>query len=209
MDSSAWDDRYAGADLIWSAAPNVWVQEWVEHLDPGLALDVAAGEGRNAIWLVEGGWTVTATDYSPVAVSRMHQIADDRLGDLRTRLTAEVADATAAQPAPHEAVATGYDLVLFCYLHLPHEEWALAIAAGVAAAAPGGLVLVVAHALRNLTEGFGGPQDASVLLDPEGVLASVEGLPVEVLSAQIREREVDGSERAALDTVVALRRVAG
>lgn len=209
MDSSDWDDRYAGADLVWSAAPNVWVQEWVEDLDPGSALDVAAGEGRNAIWLVEGGWTVTATDYSPVAVSRMHQIADDRLGERRGRLTAEVADATAAQPPPQEGVGTAYDLVLFCYLHLPPEEWAAAIAAGVAAAAPGGLVLVVAHALRNLDEGFGGPQDASVLLDPEGVIASVEGLPVEVLSAQLRERVVDGSDRAALDTVVALRRVAG
>ena len=208
MNSSDWDERYAGADLVWSAAPNVWVEELLDGAQPGRALDVAAGEGRNAIWLVERGWTVTATDSSPVAVSRMRQIADDRLGERRAALTTEVSDATRPPPAPVGEVDAAYDLVLFCYLHLPREEWDAAIAAGVRAAAPAGLVFVVAHALRNLVEGVGGPQDPTVLLDPEGVVQSVTGLPVDVVSARIRERMVEGSDLPALDTVVVLRRVA-
>jgi thioredoxin 1 len=40
-----WDRRYGGADLVWSAEPNVWVRELCEGLLPGWALDVAAGEG--------------------------------------------------------------------------------------------------------------------------------------------------------------------
>ena len=203
MDASDWDERYAGADLVWSSGPNVWVRELCSPLTPGRALDVAAGEGRNAIWLVEQGWTVTASDFSPVAVSRIRDLAAARLDeDALHRLEAVVADAT--QPAP----GTAYDLVLFCYLHLVREEWDRAVAAGVEAVAVGGRVLVVGHARRNLTEGVGGPQDATILLDPGDVLASVAGLPVVVELAQLRARDVEGEPRPALDTVVLLRRTA-
>ncbi|HEU5241392.1 MAG TPA: methyltransferase domain-containing protein [Ornithinibacter sp.] len=203
MDASDWDERYAGADLVWSSGPNVWVRELCSPLTPGRALDVAAGEGRNAIWLVEQGWTVTASDFSPVAVSRIRDLAAARLDeDALHRLEAVVADAT--QPAP----GTAYDLVLFCYLHLVREEWDRAVAAGVEAVAVGGRVLVVGHARRNLTEGVGGPQDATILLDPGDVLASVAGLPVVVELAELRARDVEGEPRPALDTVVLLRRTA-
>lgn len=203
MDASDWDERYAGADLVWSSGPNVWVRELCSPLTPGRALDVAAGEGRNAIWLVEQGWTVTASDFSPVAVSRIRDLGAARLDeDALHRLEAVVADAT--QPAP----GTAYDLVLFCYLHLVREEWDRAVAAGVEAVAVGGRVLVVGHARRNLTEGVGGPQDATILLDPGDVLASVAGLPVVVELAQLRARDVEGEPRPALDTVVLLRRTA-
>ncbi|GAA4399345.1 class I SAM-dependent methyltransferase [Fodinibacter luteus] len=208
MDASAWDARYAAADLVWSAEPNVWVREVCGPLPPGRALDVAAGEGRNALWLVEQGWRVLATDYSPVAVARMVDIADRRLGARRAELTARVADATLPPPVVDGTApgGTASDLVLLVYLHLPREEWRAALAAAVGAAAPGGVVLVVAHALRNLHEGVGGPQDPAVLLDPGDVVASAAGLPVDVDLAELRERPVEGADRPALDTVVLFRR---
>ena len=201
MAASDWDRRYGGADLVWSAEPNVWVRELCGAMVPGRALDVAAGEGRNALWLVEQGWDAVATDFSPVAVARMVEIADRRLGTRRGAFTALVADAT--HPAPG---ATASDLVLLVYLHLPRAQWRAALAAAVGAAAPGGAVLVIAHALRNLTEGVGGPQDASILLDPDDVVESAAGLPLEVELSQVREREVPGADRPALDTVVLFRR---
>jgi SAM-dependent methyltransferase len=200
MDSAAWDDRYAGRDLVWSAGPNGWVRELCGPMPPGRALDVAAGEGRNAIWLVDQGWTVTATDFSPVAVTRLAGIADRRLhGEARDRLEALVADATERPPG------TAYDLVLFSYLHLPPREWADALAVAVGATAPGGALVVVAHARRNLAEGVGGPQDPAVLLDPDDLVASASGLPVDVELAEIRQREVPGAPQPALDTVALLR----
>lgn len=100
MSAADWDRRYGGADLVWSAEPNVWVHELCEGLPPGWALDIAAGEGRNALWLVEQGWDAVATDFSAVAVARMGEIADRRLGDRRGAFTAVVADARAAAPSP-------------------------------------------------------------------------------------------------------------
>jgi len=64
MEAADWDARYAATDLVWSAAPNVWVEELVSGMPPGRALDIAAGEGRNALWLVEQGWEVEAVDFS-------------------------------------------------------------------------------------------------------------------------------------------------
>jgi SAM-dependent methyltransferase len=204
MDSRDWDERYRGSDLVWSATPNVFVEEVLGDLPPGEALDVAAGEGRNAVWLAERGWRVTAADFSAVAVHRTREIADRRLGDGADRLRAVVADATA--PAPPAEQSSGYDVVLFSYLQLPGEAWARALAEGVGATAPDGAVLVVAHARRNLDEGTGGPQDPAVLHDPEDVVTAAADLPVDVVSAQLRQRAVDGAERPALDTVVLFRR---
>ena len=138
--------------------------------------------------------------FSAVAVTRMDEIAHRRLGARRGSFTALVADAT--QPAPG---GTAADLVLLVYLHLPRDQWRAALSAAVGATAPGGAVLVVAHALRNLSEGVGGPQDPSILLDPDDVVESAVGLPVEVELSQLRERVVPGADRPALDTVVLLR----
>jgi SAM-dependent methyltransferase len=209
MDAAAWDARYAAADLVWSSGPNVWVREVCAPLPPGRAVDLAAGEGRNALWLVEQGWHVVAADFSPVGVARIREIADRRLdASARARLEAVVADAT--DPAP----ASSVDLALLSYLHLPWEQWVAALRHAVAAVRPGGLVLVVAHARRNLAEGVGGPQDPAILLDPEGVVDSAAGLPVVVETSGIRYRSVEGEPghggapevRRALDTVVVLRR---
>jgi SAM-dependent methyltransferase len=205
MDAKDWDERYAAHDLVWSAEPNRFVAEVVGPLSPGHALDVAAGEGRNAIWMVEQGWRVVASDYSSVAVERMRSLAADRLGERSDRLTAVVADARQAAPGGPAA----YDLGLLCYLQLPGEEWRAALRAAVEAVRPGGHVVVVGHAGRNLAEGWGGPSDRSVLYDPDEVLDRAGGLPVGVEQSGIREREVQTpeGERVALDTVVVLRRL--
>ncbi len=204
MDASAWDERYAARDLVWSVEPNRFVAEIIGPLTPGHAIDLAAGEGRNAIWVVEQGWTVVAVDYSTVAVDRMRSLAVDRLGDDSSRLTGLVADAT--QDAPGGPAA--YDLALLCYLQLPADQWRQALRAAVEAVRPGGRVVVIGHAGRNLAEGWGGPSERAVLYDPEEVLDRADGLPVTVEHSGIRERPVDTDEgaRVALDTVVVLRR---
>jgi hypothetical protein len=49
MDAAGWDARYAASDLVWGDEPNRFVVEELAKLPPGRALDVAAGEDRNAI----------------------------------------------------------------------------------------------------------------------------------------------------------------
>lgn len=201
MKAADWDARYQESDLVWSGEPNCWVEHIVRPLPPGRALDLAAGEGRNALWLVERGWEVHASDFSPVAVRRIEALADARLGSRRRWLSTEAADAT------ESASVTGCDLVVLSYLHLPKTQWRAALACAVAALKPEGILLVVAHARRNLTEGIGGPQDPDILYDPRDIVAELEEHPVEIVSADLRYRTVvtEGGDRQALDTVVVAR----
>src|ERR1700760_3599220 len=80
MDQTAWDERYAGPELVWGSGPNCFVAEELATLPPGRAIDPGTGEGRNAIWLAERGFTVTAVDFSRVGLARAAGLAGARGG---------------------------------------------------------------------------------------------------------------------------------
>jgi SAM-dependent methyltransferase len=178
MDANAWDERYAASELVWSAGPNRFVAEELADLPPGTAVDLAAGEGRNAIWLARRGWSVTAVDFSQVALDKGRTLAGD------TALEWVCADATTWRP-PQPV-----DLTVVAYLQLPADQRRAAVRGAVESLAPGGTFLLVAHDSTNLTEGTGGPQDPAVLMTAEDVLADLGGLPLEVVRAERVAREV-------------------
>jgi SAM-dependent methyltransferase len=194
MDVQTWNDRYRASELIWSAGPNQFVESICADLEPGRAIDLAAGEGRNAIWLAEQGWDATALDFSDVAIDKARQLAERR----GVTITADVADLNAYVPTPG-----GYDLVLVAYLQIPDEQLTPILRRAAAAVAPGGTFLLISHDLSNLDGGYGGPQAPDVLTTPEQVVAAV-GDELEVRRAEVVERRVstDDGERTALDTLV-------
>jgi 2-polyprenyl-3-methyl-5-hydroxy-6-metoxy-1,4-benzoquinol methylase len=51
------------------STPSVFMMESTKDLTPGIALDVGAGQGRNAVWLAQQGWDVTAIDISSVGLA--------------------------------------------------------------------------------------------------------------------------------------------
>lgn len=199
MDAAAWNERYAGTELVWTAEPNRFVVEQLADDGPGTALDLACGEGRNAVWLAGRGWSVRAVDFAEAAIVKGRQLA----GRAGVDVNWVVADVTRYDPR-----AT-FDLVLMSYLHLPWPTFVTTLAKAVQALAPGGTLLVVGHHLDNLVGGVGGPQDASVLQDPDAIAAAGrEAAGVEVVEAARVERPVlvDGHERIAVDSLVRLRR---
>jgi SAM-dependent methyltransferase len=182
MDADAWDQRYAATELVWSREPNQFVATELADLPPGRAVDLAAGEGRNAIWLASRGWSATAVDFSQVALDKGARLADD------LDVTWVRADATTWQPpAP-------VDLVVMAYFQVPAEDRRRAVRGAATMLAPGGTLLLVAHDSTNLTEGTGGPQDPAVLMSAEDVLADLEGIEVEVVRAERVAREVSAAD---------------
>lgn len=194
MQREDWDQRYGESELVWPADPNIFLVAEAADLPPGRALDVACGEGRNAIWLARRGWQVVGADYSPAALRKAAQVA----ASAGVEVTFVEADATLRSPEGP------FDLVVFCYLQLPGDLMARALDLAVAQLAEGGTLLVIGHDRRNLAEGVGGPSRPEVLLDPAAISAMVPGLDVEV--ATTVERHVEGEERRALDTLVRARR---
>jgi SAM-dependent methyltransferase len=197
VDRRAWDDRYAAAELVWSAEPNRFVEAEVGDLTPGRALDLAAGEGRNAIWLAERGWRVTAVDFSKVACEKATALATAR------GVQVEVVEADVTTYEPDDAA---FDLVVVAYLQTPAPDRAKWLGHARDALAPGATLLLVGHDRANLDGGYGGPQDPAVLTTPEELAAALDGLEVE--KAGLVERRVDTTdgERVAIDHLVRARR---
>ena len=55
MKRARWNDKYSSIELLWTATPNRFLVPEVQGLEPGRALDLGCGEGRNAVWLAEQG----------------------------------------------------------------------------------------------------------------------------------------------------------
>ncbi|MCU1423592.1 MAG: NADP-dependent oxidoreductase [Microbacteriaceae bacterium] len=177
MDADEWNDRYREAaenrESVWSLAPNEWVAEALADLEPGTAVDLAAGEGRNALWLAQRGWRVTAVDFAAVGLS----IGAGRAEELGLEVQWQKADATLWRT--REPV----DLVLIAYLQLPAAELRAAIGRAVAALAPGGVLAMVGH---DSTNTVGGPREPAVLWDLEVLREAASGLEISRLERRDR-----------------------
>jgi SAM-dependent methyltransferase len=194
-----WDQRYSRPDLVWGADPNRFAAEELATLRPGRAIDLGTGEGRNAIWLAERGWRVTAVDFSAVGLARAARLAAER----GVSVDWMHADLLNYQPAPG-----GYDLVLIAYLQLPSASLARVLRAAAAAVAPGGTLLVIGHDRDNITRGHGGPQDPDRLYTPETVTAELDGLTIRRAERVPRPVRTPEGERTAIDTLVRAERPA-
>lgn len=197
MDAEDWDERYSTTDLVWTAEANRTLVTEVGSLTPGTALDVAAGEGRNAVWLAARGWQVTATDFSAVGLAKARDLAENAGVSIRTICI----DAT-------EPVDGRFDLVVVAYLHLPPDARRAAVRNAAGALAEGGTLLVIGHDSDNLTQGVGGPQDPDVLFRAADIVGDLAGLGLNVERAERIERTVhtDHGDRTALDALVRARR---
>jgi thioredoxin reductase/SAM-dependent methyltransferase len=155
-----WDERYGSAERIWSGDPNAQLVATAADLAPGAALDVAAGEGADAIWLASRGWKVTGVDVSQVALDRAARHAAQAGVDV----TWQQADATSWDPAPAH-----YDLVSAQYLHLPKPALEALIHRLAAAVRPGGTLLVVGHHPSDLETPIRRPRLPHLMITAEQI----------------------------------------
>ena len=196
MESAYWDQRYASDDLVWTAEANRLLMAEAADLAPGCALDLASGEGRNAMWLAEQGWNVRAVDFSKVATDKGRRIASARHID--DRIEFESADLRR-----HEPGFQCFDLVVLVYLQIPQADLQPIIARAAQAVAPGGTFVLVGHDSENLVRGFGGPQSAEMLYTADQVVASLGGtLVIEKAHRVERTIPTPDGQRIALDCLV-------
>lgn len=133
-----WEERYGAQDRIWSGRVNTRLAELAADLPAGRALDLGCGEGADAVWLAERGWTVVAVDISQTALDRARAAAADR--DVLGRIDFQHHDLSDSFPGGV------YDLVSAQFLHsLVRLEREQILRNAAAAVAPGGRLLIVDH----------------------------------------------------------------
>jgi SAM-dependent methyltransferase len=189
MNRLDWDARYSAEPSLWGAEPNQFVRARLAELEPGVALDLACGNGRNAMWLARRGWRVTGVDISAVALEQ----ARSRSAELGVEVDWQHGDVT--QWAPSAAV----DLALIAYLHLPLPELIEVLQAAGRALRPGGRLLYVGHARSNLERGYGGPSDPGVLTEIADLAAAAVELRVRELAHVLRPTDAGNAIDILLD----------
>ncbi|MGH8915457.1 MAG: class I SAM-dependent methyltransferase [Acidimicrobiia bacterium] len=190
MNAVDWDERYRATDSLWSATPNLFVEDRLRHAPPDRGLDLAAGEGRNASWLASIGWQMTAVDFSEVAVKRGVERAPE--------VEFIVADVLEWEPD------SGFDLIVISYLQLLPSELEKTVRRAREWLEPGGEMFMIGHDVSNIADGWGGPQDPEILWDVPVMLDWLEGM--RIVEAEVVRRPVETEDgRYARDALVRAR----
>lgn len=202
MNADDWDERYRAATThrhghVWSSDPQQVVQDLVQDLTPGSALDIGAGDGRNSVFLALAGWTVTALDFSAEGI-RLAKSRAEKAGAVAAWV---VADARSYDPGRL------FDLVVATFLHLSEAETRDVLSAAATWVAPGGHLLVLGHDKANLAAGAPGPSDPDILYTPELLASCAAGLSIERCEQLFRDGASDpecpdDSAATAVDTLL-------
>lgn len=174
-----WDQRYSESDYAFGTEPNDFVRAMADRLPAGRLLSLGEGEGRNAVWLAEQGFRVTAVDSSAVGLDKARRLASERGVRIDTR-HADLADFP-IEPG-------GWDVVVSIFCHLPPPLRRRVHRQVVSGLRPGGALLLEAYTPRQLIFGTGGPPVVELMMDLVSLRGELAGL--EFLHAQELDREV-------------------
>ena len=183
-----WDSRYASGDYQPRSAPGPFLEDWVDRLPPGRALDLACGAGRHALRLAEAGLDVEAVDVSGVAIAMARTEAE------RRGLEVEwvVADLDGYELAP-----AGYD-VITVIRYVNRRLWPRLIDG----LAPGGWLLVEHH--MKTTVDVDGPGSPEFRLEPQELLEACASLRVLLYEETFADGDRPG-RRHCLQRLVAVK----
>ena len=106
IEADRWNRFYGDSASKYNREPNAFLTQVVESMEPGVALDYAMGDGRNALYLAKLGWTVHGFDISDVGVStaRRHAV------ELGLKI-----DAVVSSDANYTFGEQRFDLILFSW----------------------------------------------------------------------------------------------
>ena len=145
--------------------PSPWLEAVVDALPAGRSLDLAAGSGRESVFLARRGWEAHAWDHAPEALERASALAARNGVTLHTRIVE-------LERGELPALERGFDVVMaFRYLHRPLLPWISA------AVAPGGVI--VYETFLEAQARHGRPNKPRFLLRPGELREAFPGFTIE------------------------------
>ncbi len=170
-----WEKRYAAEEYAYGKAPNTFLRAELEDLEPGHALFPAEGEGRNAVYAAQLGWSVEAFDYSSAAKHKALRLAKASQVNLQYQV---------ASIESFLFERKQYDLIALFFVHLPPTLRQQLHAACASALRPGGTLLLEAFHKEQLPLQSGGPKQEAMLFGLEELEADFASLSLDQISRQ-------------------------
>lgn len=162
-----WNQRYSAAEFAFGTEPNGFLTSVADRIPKGRVLCLAAGEGRNAVYLAQLGCEVTAVDSSEVGLDKAQRLASDRGVTLKTTL-ADLADYTIT---PHH-----WDAIVSIFAHVPPEIRKPLHRQVVDGLRSGGVFVLEAYTPQQLQYGTGGPPIEELTMSLETLKTELAGL---------------------------------
>lgn len=167
-----WDQRYSMQEYIYGEAPNVFFAQQLANNEPGKLLLPAEGEGRNAVYAAQKGWTVDALDYSTAGKRKATQLAAQKGVSINY---------TIADVLTHTYYTNYYDLVALVYTHFPKAQQPLLLDKMIAALRPGGQLIMEVFHHTQIGNPSGGPQTTELLYTESELKGHFDQLGVRVV----------------------------
>jgi SAM-dependent methyltransferase len=175
-----WNQRYSEPGYAYGTAPNDFLVSVADRIPAGRVLCLAAGEGRNAVYLAVKGHDVVAVDQSAVGLDKTRQLAESRNVRVET-VEADLAD--------FEIAADTFSGIIAIFTHLPPPLRARLHADAVRGLRQGGVLVLEAFTPAQLALGTGGPPVAELMMDLPTLETELAGLDLEI--ARELERHMD------------------
>jgi len=173
-DKSRWDKKYDTEEYIAGRDPIPFLQDHIDLLPKGTALDLAMGEGRNGVYLATQGFQVTGVDISEVGLKKAQALAAEK----GVTLTTVVADLEQYDIPPNT-----FDVII-CTYFLQRDLFPKI----AAALKPNGVAVIETYTVDNLQ--YRPRFNRAYLLEPNELLTMLPGLRV------LRYQEVDTGHAA-------------
>ena len=181
-----WNERYSNDEFAFGKQPNNYLKEQLEKLNVGTILFPAEGEGRNAVFAANLGWTVSAFDISMEGKKKADRLAkinnvtvDYQVGDLQ-----EISFDTEQ-----------FDVIALIYAHFPANIKSLYHKTLDKYLRNGGVVIFEAFSKRHIdyvskNENVGGPRDLESLFSIEEIKSDFANYDI----IELEEKEIELSE---------------
>lgn len=162
-----WDRRYSKSEYLYGKSPNDFLVQVAASIPPGRVLCLAAGEGRNAVYLAQLGYEVKAVDGSAIGLEKAQRLAVAAQVSIET----EVADL-----ADFKVVPDTWSGIISIFAHLPPLVRSQLHRQCVDGLVPGGVMVIEAFTPQQLNYGTGGPSVASLMMDLATLQQELQGL---------------------------------
>ena len=187
-----WDKRFDTDEYIYGTDPNDFLAHMATRIPSGNVLSLAEGEGRNAVFLAEQGYHVTAVDQSPVGLQKARKLADKR----NVNLEIQVHDL-----AGYHIGTECWSGIVSIFCHLPAEERRRLHRHVVAGLRPGGVFILEAYTPAQLQFKTGGPPVVELMMTLEDLKIELNGLVFEQ-AAEVERDIFEGKMHTGKSAVV-------
>lgn len=187
-----WDERFSEPGFAYGTEPNAFLESEADRIPRGRVLSLAEGEGRNAVFLADLGYEVTAVDSSSVGLAKAERLAAER-GVSITTIHADLADFE-IEPGVWKGIVS-----IFC--HLPPVIRAALHERCLRGLAPGGVFVLEGFTQRQLELGTGGPKTRELLMELDVIRQELPGLRFEI-AREIERPVVEGKYHGGTAAVV-------